>query len=1384
MSRKLISIMVLVLFISGSPLMALLPSGGEQPQVSGLSSPAALAHVPSSPYTMSGGISAPYAQVPAERLVSRSSRAGPDVTPKDINFTDTDKCWFGHSVGTVGVPTKIYVNVSNVGDTNATNVDVRIDIKDFFGDVIDTFTTMVADIPPTEVAEVTWPDWTPTVSQKISATVTATVAGDADPTNDAWSFYGDGWWVDKWLDMANSESGWTGDITTNKWHTTAKVEGDPNNTQHSDAKVWYAGTESILGDFYTANMNASLISKPIDLTRMIPSNPVFLNFKYYGAAMPGDVITLYASTDNGVTWTDTTTTISGVTDFQGGAAWLYRIDNWVDFNHNGAIDANEYEYGLDISEYLGHQVMFKFTFKTGNTPSAPGFMGYYLDDFIVYGFEANNEIGLTSIDDIGTTHLNDTEAISGNFANLGTGTTPVLTARMLVYNTSGLADQEDQDINPIAAGASAKVTWNYQFKQTGDYWVDIELLPPAQGVDASSYDNKQERKVHVADVGAGVLLVDDDGGPTNSGRLHFWNYDVDTDDTVVTALESKGIAFDVTHVLFNSEGPDLAVLKSYHTVIWSTGWDGTGRSVLGTLGPSDRATLRQYLHDGGSLWLLSSETVYDLSVADPTFLRDTLHLTNYQDDAGFPATLNGVPGNEISNGWSFAGQSPIPGNDRTDSLSPGSGSQGTTYESENVQNPTTGPFNTVNYNGTCKIVYSAFDLTYIVHDKDRGTAAAAIMKWLYSGLTLELSTSTKSVDAGGSVNYTFTIKNHGSGNKTVRDLSVGSVTDGWNADITPTVSSGVPSVILHGYQALTGNLRVKAPLNAPPNAKGSATLTLVVNETGEVLTNHTTTIVRVTPRLNLTLSPKWQQGEAGQNSSYMVTVLNTGNIRTTVNLTVNGSIDTWASFETSFLTLEPGKEDGTVLTISVPPEAQAANYTLDVIAEGKYQSVTTKATDIVNLTVKQFRELEISSVRAPDGGRVDPATPSIEVIVELNNKGNGRDKVHVTLSATFIGEENWGWGDSTVNLPAFAKNFKTNLTLVLWNKADGGVYNITVMATSEDGKAQAQSYLIVTVLRPDLYLTQDGIVLDYDLVVGQEASFDVKVFNGGPVDSLAPNITVYDRSNEKIYTGKLSSAIKANGFEEITIKWTPVYKGPEELTFVVNEGKAIIENAYENNSITRSFIVYQPNLKVEESDILLYVNGREMNTITNGDQVSITVQVRNMDAYSYKVKGAVVEFYVDGVRIGNRTLDVSASNINYAKQDWTATKGSHAILIKVDPDNKITEQDEADNQASRQVSVRAKPVAPLTVDPMLILGAIVLAVIVLVVYGISRGVVPSPIRPSRVELSDKNYRCNECGKTIKQGTKYYHCTCGRKAHTKCAKRAELCECLRRVRIDE
>jgi len=1375
MSRRSVSLLLLVLLVSGSPLMALVNVGGVP--VANAAMPVPVAISSASVRSLDPGPSA----TQADMASSRAGRSGPDVTPWNITFNDTDTSWFGYGVGVVGSSTKIEHDVWNNGDVDATNVNVKIEIKDYFNNVINTYTTTVAKILLGTKAHIIWPDWTPTVTQKIYITVTTTVTGDTNTANDDYTFYGNGigLWVDKWLDMADSESGWSGDLAINKWHITSKVPTDPKPSDHSAPKVWYMGTEGVIGDYYTPNMNASLISKPVDLKRMIPTNPVFLNFKYYGETLPGDDLRVYASIDNGKTWMDTRTVITGATQNLGTPEWFYRTCNWVDMNRNGVMDPNEYEVGMDISEFIGHDVRFKFTFRSGQASTG---LGYFLDDFIVVGFESDHEVAIMSIDDMGTTHVDETETIVGNFVNLGVAATPALTARLSVYNTTGLMEQLDQPLASIPAGGTVKATWNRLFDTKGDYWVDVGVLQLAQGMDGTSYDNGQERRVHVSSGGAGVLLVDDDGGPTNSGRLHYWGYYVDSDDAIVRALEANGLEFDVYHVLYNSEGPGMSVLRAYHTIIWSTGWDGTGRSILGTFGPGDRATLRQYLGAGGSLWLMSQETVYDLMDADPSFLRDTLHLTSYQDDAGFPQTLKGVPGNEISNGWSFDGQVPVPANDRTDAIMPASPNKGMTYESDTIQSSTTGPFDGANYNGSCKIVYTAFDITYLKKDKDRTTMTGAITHWLYAGLTVEMASQTKNVDAGGSVNYTFMIRNMGSANKTVRDLSVVSVSDEWTANITPSVVKGVPKTIVPGYHSINGVLRVRSPKDAAPNVKGTAVLRLVVDETGEVLQNTTVSVVKATPKMNITVSPKDQVGEVGRNASYLVSIVNTGNVRVTINLTLNGTIQTWASFDKAYLIIDPGKQDSTVITLSVPPDATAGNHSLLVVAEGRYQGQSVLASDSLNISVKKFHSLAITTVRATEGGRVDPNTPSIDIFLELDNKGNGYDKVTLSLSGTFINEEKWGWGRTTVTVPPFARDFKSNLTLVLWDKAEGKTYNVSVTAVSEDGKTTAHGFILITVLRPDLYVTQDGIVLDYDLVVGVGTTFTVKVFNGGPVDSPAPNLTVYDRSHQVIFTARAASSIRAGGFSEVTVKWTPTFKGQDELTFVVNEDKRIIEVAYENNSITRAVTIFQPNLKIEDTDILFYVEGKETNKLTDGQQVSITVQIRNSDTYSYKAKDVLVEFYVDGVRVANRTVDVVlANNIQYAQVDWKAKTGSHTVMVKLDPNNAINMQDRSYTQASRKITVKQKT-TNFTVGPLAVGVAIAVGLIILIAYGVARGVISSPVRKSQVEFADKRYRCNECGELIKKGTRYYHCACGVRSHVKCAKRAELCECLRRVRI--
>jgi hypothetical protein len=88
------------------------------------------------------------------------------------------------------------------------------------------------------------------------------------------------------------------------------------------------------------------------------------------------------------------------------------------------------------------------------------------------------------------------------------------------------------------------------------------------------------------------------------------------------------------------------------------------------------------------------------------------------------------------------------------------------------------------------------------------------------------------------------------------------------------------------------------------------------------------------------------------------------------------------------------------------------------------------------------------------------------------------------------------------------------------------------------------------------------------------------------------------------------------------------------------------------------------------------------------------------------------------------------------------------------------------------------------INPLILVVIIIIAVVVSVLYAMARGVIPSPIKQSQVKIADRGFKCNECGKKIKKGKEYYHCACGAKAHIKCAKKAELCECLRRVRIDE
>lgn len=151
---------------------------------------------------------------------------------------------------------------------------------------------------------------------------------------------------------------------------------------------------------------------------------------------------------------------------------------------------------------------------------------------------------------------------------------------------------------------------------------------------------------------SGVLMVDDDAGESY-------------DSFFTSALSSLGISYDVWSYA-SSGSPSESVLNLHRAVVWTTGKDCGSAGNPSTLTDTDQTHLRDYLDNGGKLFLSSQDFLYDNNPND--FIINYLHITGHSDDQGI-SSVAGISGDTISDGMSISLDYPF--NNYSDYIVPG-----------------------------------------------------------------------------------------------------------------------------------------------------------------------------------------------------------------------------------------------------------------------------------------------------------------------------------------------------------------------------------------------------------------------------------------------------------------------------------------------------------------------------------------------------------------------------------------------------------------------------------------------------------------------------------------------------------------------------------------
>jgi len=243
-------------------------------------------------------------------------------------------------------------------------------------------------------------------------------------------------------------------------------------------------------------------------------------------------------------------------------------------------------------------------------------------------------------------------------------------------------------------------------------------------------------------------------------------------------------------------GPDATLMGKYDAVVWNTGkeWENT-------LTVSDQENISVYLDNGGNLWLIGQDILHDIYKSND-FVKNYLHVDSAEEDTGIPNPLIGIsPVFPVSVYFTNTSDE-----DFADSLTPDNDSFGVFYGKNN--------YSGIGYAGVYRIVFFAFDFSFIQNNDDKNEIAETVLAWLSErkpNLTVgEINVSVSDPKEGDRIVFSVNISNKG--NKDASNVEVLLTVDGYviGEENIPLLKSGEHGILRFEWKAVKGEHVVSA----------------------------------------------------------------------------------------------------------------------------------------------------------------------------------------------------------------------------------------------------------------------------------------------------------------------------------------------------------------------------------------------------------------------------------------------------------------------------------------------------------------------------------------------------------------------------------------------
>ncbi len=516
-------------------------------------------------------------------------------------------------------------------------------------------------------------------------------------------------------------------------------------------------------------------------------------------------------------------------------------------------------------------------------------------------------------------------------------------------------------------------------------------------------------------------------------------------------------------------------------------------------------------------------------------------------------------------------------------------------------------------------------------------------------------------------------------------------------------------------------------------------------------------IVTEQPALEVSVVNDNITGKQGIELDYFMTIKNKGNCNLTDNINAKVMIrelitpsNLWTvQLSDNDFKLDYGDELDVTVTI-VSPQNVIAGYHITEL-EISIEEFGISESIILIIGIEQVFGIELDLKDKNDENiEIDPEKiGSMQQFVdfEITNTGNGDDSVKMVAEAGNSNDDKWFdiKDEAAIELGptgGLDDNEDFSMEFNVPEDAVAGKHEFTIKAVSEkdliDGTESDEKLITFTVLRPDLLVSTKIELVPDKPVKDDETEIRVRIFNNGTTSAMGFSVYLYiddalvEYKPVNILQKGDSTDIPSFKYfftddKEYTIKVTV------DPTDGVNDNGNITEMDELNNDASRTVEVIAPELQfggdmlVSTGDgVEIMPSGEDRYDVKIDETYKLGVNVLNKGKADAKVVRVNLKIlYMDPMGEEIKVIDenvtlssISAGENKAVEFSWTPDRyGTDYFLeFNVDPENKISEENENNNQLTPDENFISEP-EPAVEKGFMSTTVIISIVVVIVIIG-------------------------------------------------------------------